>query len=152
MTAALAPFERAAADGEAPYAIQHELQGMMQDLVGIVRDEGEMKHALDEHREAAGARAARVGVSGNREYNPGWHTALDLRNLLTVSRGDHARGASSGRRAAARTSARIIPEKDAECGEVQHRGAEGRRDGAMQLERACRSRRCRRSSRRSSRR
>src|SRR5436853_4233341 len=57
---------------------------MMQDLVGIVRNEGEMKRALDCLRTLR-ARAARVGVGGHREYNPGWHAALDLHNLLTVS-------------------------------------------------------------------
>ncbi|HEX6909969.1 MAG TPA: fumarate reductase/succinate dehydrogenase flavoprotein subunit [Longimicrobium sp.] len=81
--AALAPFERGAA-GEGPYQVQHDLQGMMQDLVGIVRREEEMVRAL-EGLERLKERAARVGVAGNREYNPGWHTALDLPNLLTVS-------------------------------------------------------------------
>jgi succinate dehydrogenase / fumarate reductase, flavoprotein subunit len=60
------------------------LQQHMQNLVGIVRSEGEMLHAL----EILGTlrdRAERVGVAGNREYNAGWHTALDLANLLTVS-------------------------------------------------------------------
>ncbi len=80
---ALAPFDReTSADG--PFQVQESLQGTMQDNVGIVRAQGEMEKAL-----AAIAtlkqRAARVGVSGNREYNPGWHTALDLKNLLTVS-------------------------------------------------------------------
>ncbi len=56
----------------------------MQHNVGIVRDEGEMKSALD-HLKAFWERAARVGVIGNRDFNPGWHTALDLKNLLTVS-------------------------------------------------------------------
>jgi len=81
--AALAPFDR---DGspEAPYAIQHELQVMMQDLVGIVRVETEMRRALDGIA-ALRERAKRVAVNGNREYNPGWHTALDLQHLLTVS-------------------------------------------------------------------
>jgi succinate dehydrogenase / fumarate reductase flavoprotein subunit len=79
---ALAPFERAAAEG--PYQIQYDLQEMMQDLVGIVRREEEMLRALDGLRELR-ARAARVRVDGNREYNPGWHTAMDLDNLLTVS-------------------------------------------------------------------
>jgi succinate dehydrogenase / fumarate reductase flavoprotein subunit len=83
VAAALAPFERGGSP-EAPYAIQHELQGMMQALVGIVREEGEMQRAL------AGVTALRersrvVGVHGNREYNPGWHTALDLTHLMTVS-------------------------------------------------------------------
>jgi succinate dehydrogenase / fumarate reductase flavoprotein subunit len=80
---ALAPFERANSS-EAPYAIQHELQQMMQKLVGIVRQEDEMVEALNGVR-ALRTRAAKVGVTGNREYNPGWHTALDLDNLLTVS-------------------------------------------------------------------
>ena len=80
---ALAPFERGNSS-EAPYAIQHDLQQLMQKLVGIVRQESEMVEALEGVR-ALRARAANVGVQGNREYNPGWHTALDLDNLLTVS-------------------------------------------------------------------
>ena len=80
--AALAPFDRP--DGESPYQIQHALQDMMQDLVGIVRREDEMRRALD-GIEALRTRAAGAGVTGNREYNPGWHTALDLGNLLTIS-------------------------------------------------------------------
>jgi succinate dehydrogenase / fumarate reductase flavoprotein subunit len=80
---ALAPFERGPG-GENPYTIQHELQAMMQDLVGIVRVESEMREALD-RLAALRARAERTGVGGNREYNTGWHTALDLPNLLLVS-------------------------------------------------------------------
>jgi succinate dehydrogenase / fumarate reductase flavoprotein subunit len=80
---ALAPFDHASG-GEAPYAVQHELQQTMQKLVGIVRQESEMVEALQAVR-AMRSRAAKVGVPGNREYNPGWHTALDLDNLLTVS-------------------------------------------------------------------
>jgi succinate dehydrogenase / fumarate reductase, flavoprotein subunit len=79
---ALAPFARDGSEG--PYAVQYALQDMMQDLVGIVRQEKEMLQAL-ERIEQLKARAQRVGVSGNREYNPGWHTAIDLNNLLTVS-------------------------------------------------------------------
>ncbi|HEU4754831.1 MAG TPA: fumarate reductase/succinate dehydrogenase flavoprotein subunit [Armatimonadota bacterium] len=79
---ALEPFERAS--GESPYQVQHDLQDMMQDLVGIVRREDEMLRALDGLRDLW-QRAGSVRVEGNREYNPGWHTALDLRNLLTVS-------------------------------------------------------------------
>ena len=56
----------------------------MQSLVGIVRNESEMQQALDGLRELR-TRASRVGVGGHREYNPGWHAALDLHNLLTVS-------------------------------------------------------------------
>jgi succinate dehydrogenase / fumarate reductase flavoprotein subunit len=56
----------------------------MQDLVGIVRVEGEMESALGEIARLK-ARAVKAGITGNREYNGGWHTALDLDNLLTVS-------------------------------------------------------------------
>ena len=80
---ALEPFERGS-QGEGPYQVQYDLQDMMQDLVGIVRRENEMQRAL-EGLQKLWARARRVGVAGNREYNPGWHTALDLNNLLTVS-------------------------------------------------------------------
>jgi succinate dehydrogenase flavoprotein subunit len=79
---ALAPFERTT--GESPYAVQQDLQKMMQNWAGIVRTEADMLRAAEglvKLRE----RAARVGVPGNREYNPGWHTAIDLRHLLTVS-------------------------------------------------------------------
>ena len=79
---ALAPLERET--GEQPYAIQAELQEHMQDLVGIVRREDEMTKAVEI---VAGLkdRAANASVPGNREYNPGWHTAVDLNSLLTVS-------------------------------------------------------------------
>jgi succinate dehydrogenase / fumarate reductase flavoprotein subunit len=80
---ALAPFERGPG-GENPYAIQHDLQAMMQDLVGIVRRESEMREALD-RLAVLRERADRAGIGGNREYNNGWHTAIDLGNLLTVS-------------------------------------------------------------------
>jgi succinate dehydrogenase / fumarate reductase flavoprotein subunit len=79
---ALRPFEHE--DGENPYTVQRELQETMQHNVGIVRDESEMQAAL-EHLKAFWERARKVGVTGNRDFNPGWHTALDLRNLLTVS-------------------------------------------------------------------
>ena len=78
----LAPFE--GSGGENPYTIHQDLQERMQSLVGIIRTEGELKEALEE---IAGlrARAARVRVEGTRHYNPGWHLALDLYSLLTVS-------------------------------------------------------------------
>jgi len=79
---ALASFERR--DGENPYAIQKDLQETMQDLVGIVRNETEMRQALEKIGNFK-MRAEKTAVTGNREYNPGWHTALDLKNLLTVS-------------------------------------------------------------------
>ncbi len=79
---ALAFFERR--DGENPYAIQKDLQETMQDLVGIVRKETEMRQAMEKIGNFK-MRAEKTAVTGNREYNPGWHTALDLKNLLTVS-------------------------------------------------------------------
>ena len=81
---ALAPFERR--DGENPYQVQKDLQDTMQNLVGIVRNESEMREALGKIDDFKN-RAENAAVSGNREYNPGWHTALDLENLLTVSEG-----------------------------------------------------------------
>ncbi len=80
---ALEPFERGP-NGEGPYQVQHDLQEMMQDLVGIVRKQDEIARAL-EGIQKLWQRANRAGCSGNREYNPGWHTALDLANLLTVA-------------------------------------------------------------------
>jgi succinate dehydrogenase / fumarate reductase flavoprotein subunit len=69
---------------ENPYKVQQDLQDMMQDLVGIVRKEDEMQRALA-GLEQLWARARKAHAPGNREYNPGWHTAMDLPNLLTVS-------------------------------------------------------------------
>ncbi len=81
---ALEPFGRAPSPEISPYQIQSDLQDCMQDRVGIVRREEEMVLALDTLA-ALQARASRVAVGGSREYNPGWHTALDLRSMLTVS-------------------------------------------------------------------
>jgi succinate dehydrogenase / fumarate reductase flavoprotein subunit len=78
----LAPFERTG--GENPYTIQRDLQEMMQSLVGIIRTEPELKEAV-QRLEALKDRARRVRVEGGRVYNPGWHLALDLASLLTVS-------------------------------------------------------------------
>ena len=81
---ALAPFESRGRGSENPYAIQKDLQETMQDLVGIVRNETEMREALERIGKFK-SRAEQAAVTGNREYNPGWHTAIDLKNLLTVS-------------------------------------------------------------------
>ncbi len=81
---ALKPFEHGQGKAENPYTIQSDLQEMMQRLVGIVRTESEMVEAAAA-LEQLKARAARAGVTGHREYNPGWHTAIDLKNLLAVS-------------------------------------------------------------------
>src|SRR6185436_7667317 len=80
ITQSLEPFERGAS-GENPYKVQHDLQDTMQALVGIVRTENEMREAINKiaaYRE----RASRVGVDGHRKLNAGWHTSIDLRNLL----------------------------------------------------------------------
>jgi succinate dehydrogenase flavoprotein subunit len=78
---ALRPFE---GGKENPYAIQADLQDCMHNLVGIIRTEDELERALDELA-VLSDRAARAGVEGHRQYNPGWHLALDLRSMLAVS-------------------------------------------------------------------
>ncbi|HYT39014.1 MAG TPA: fumarate reductase/succinate dehydrogenase flavoprotein subunit [Acidimicrobiia bacterium] len=78
---ALRPFE---GGSENPYAIQSDLQECMHNLVGIIRTEDELKRALEE-LVVLRDRATRVGVEGHRQYNPGWHLALDLRSMLAVS-------------------------------------------------------------------
>ncbi|MFE3993247.1 fumarate reductase/succinate dehydrogenase flavoprotein subunit [Streptomyces goshikiensis] len=80
---ALAPFH-ADEGAENPYTLHQELQTTMNDLVGIIRRAGEMAEAL-ERLAALRVRAARAGVEGHRQFNPGWHLALDLRNMLLVS-------------------------------------------------------------------
>jgi succinate dehydrogenase / fumarate reductase, flavoprotein subunit len=78
----LEAFDRT--NGENPFAIQHDLQDMMQDLVGIVRNEDEMQRALVGIKELK-ARREKISLTGNIDFNPSWHTALDLHNLLNVS-------------------------------------------------------------------
>ncbi|MEZ4414797.1 MAG: fumarate reductase/succinate dehydrogenase flavoprotein subunit [Gemmatimonadota bacterium] len=130
-TAALEPFERSG-NGTGPYEIQYALQELMQNQVGIIRTAEELSSAVDQIAQLR-ARAERVGVLGNREYNPGWHTALDLHNLLTVSemvaRAAHERTESRG--AHTRDD---YPSKDKAWGSVNlvlKRGADGR----MEIER-----------------
>jgi succinate dehydrogenase / fumarate reductase flavoprotein subunit len=79
---ALAPFDRE--DGENPYTLHRELQQTMNDLVGIIRREAEIQQAIDA-LEAMKPRVAAVSVEGHRQFNPGWHLALDLVNMLQVS-------------------------------------------------------------------
>ncbi len=86
-TAALAPFEGAfgpGGTGENPYTIQKDLQEVMQRLVGIIRSGEELRESLDEIVKLK-ERATRLEVEGHRQYNPGWHLALDLANMLVVS-------------------------------------------------------------------
>jgi succinate dehydrogenase / fumarate reductase flavoprotein subunit len=79
---ALRPLEQGG--GENPYSVQRDLQKAMQALVGIIRTADELSAALAEIDKLK-ERAAKVSVEGGRKYNPGWHTALDLRSLLTVA-------------------------------------------------------------------
>ncbi|WP_263366737.1 FAD-binding protein [Edaphobacter bradus] len=78
----LTPFERP--DGDSPYAIHEDLQGAMQSLVGIFRNEEDLRQALSQ-LEKLSERAARVRVEGSRLFNPGWHLAWDLHSMLTVA-------------------------------------------------------------------
>jgi succinate dehydrogenase / fumarate reductase flavoprotein subunit len=79
---ALAPFQQK--DGESPYAIHRDLQDSMQKLVGIFRNKEDLERSLGEIDKVK-KRLGRVGVEGSRLYNPGWHLALDLKSMLTVS-------------------------------------------------------------------
>jgi succinate dehydrogenase / fumarate reductase flavoprotein subunit len=131
--AALAPFERGVgSNGHGPYQVQEELQTLMQGLVGIVRTESEMRRALDDIARLA-ERTRALGVGGNREYNPGWHTALDLANLLTISEAI-TRAAIERKESRGGHFREDFPEKDSESGKfniVIRRG----QDGRMQLSR-----------------
>jgi succinate dehydrogenase / fumarate reductase flavoprotein subunit len=81
-TTLLAPFNNNG--GENPYSIHADLQNCMQNLVGIIRTEKELQQALDEIQQLK-QRLTKVSVEGHRQYNPGWHLALDLHSLLSVS-------------------------------------------------------------------
>jgi succinate dehydrogenase / fumarate reductase flavoprotein subunit len=125
---ALEPFNRTT--GEGPYQVQQNLQDMMQDLVGIVRQEDEMLRAL-EGVSGLWERAERVQVLGNREFNPGWHTAMDLINLLTVSEAI-TRAAIERKESRGAQFRDDYPTKDPKFGKVNvviHKGA----DGTMQV-------------------
>jgi succinate dehydrogenase / fumarate reductase flavoprotein subunit len=128
---ALEPFEREPSAEVAPYQIQSDLENCMQDKVGIVRREEEMKRAL-ETLAALRARVDRAAVGGSREYNPGWHTALDLRSMLTVSLAvTHAALRRKESRGAHFRD--DFPAQDAAAGRVNIVVRRGR-DGTMQIE------------------
>src|SRR6266705_1380545 len=129
------PFERNAARGagfEAPYQAQFDLQEMMQNLVGIVRREEEMKQALEGIRRL-NERVRRIGVTGHREFNPGWHTALDLPNMLTVSE-CITRSALERKESRGAHFREDLPEKDPAFGNLNIIVFKGK-DGSMQLKR-----------------
>ncbi|MFM9996981.1 MAG: fumarate reductase/succinate dehydrogenase flavoprotein subunit [Phycisphaerales bacterium] len=131
MRASLEPFEHGDA-GENPYKIQADLQDSMQALVGIVRLEGEMREALT-RIEGFKARAARAGVSGHREFHAGWHTALDLRNLLAVAEAV-AKSAIERKESRGGHFREDFPDKGAEFGTINMMVKQGS-DGAMALSR-----------------
>ena len=105
---------------------------MMQDLVGIVRKEAEMQTALD-GLEKLRERARRVGVGGHREYNPGWHAAIDLPNLLLVSEAV-TRSAIERRESRGGHFREDYPDKDPAFGKVNLVVRKGK-DGRMELSR-----------------
>ncbi len=116
---ALEPFDRGAQSGgsaEGPYQVQHDLQEMMQNLVGIVRRQDEMVRALEGIQKLR-QRAGQVAVFGHREYNPGWHTAVDLNNLLTVSEAI-TRSAIERKESRGGHFREDFPDKDAAAGKV----------------------------------
>jgi succinate dehydrogenase / fumarate reductase flavoprotein subunit len=131
MKTALEPFERGSG-GENPYKVQADLQDTMQALVGIVRLEGEMKEALA-RIQGFRERASRVGVSGPRDYHAGWHTALDLRNLLPVSEAV-ARSAIERKESRGGHFREDYPDKAAEFGAVNMMVKQGA-GGAIELSR-----------------
>ncbi len=122
---ALKPFDRGAS-GENPYQIQYDLQEAMQDLVGIVRTETEMQQALIKIEDLH-ARAEQVGITGHRQYNNGWHTAIDLGSLLLVSEAI-ARAAVMRKESRGAQFREDFPNKDPEWGKhniIVKRGADG---------------------------
>jgi succinate dehydrogenase / fumarate reductase flavoprotein subunit len=132
---ALAPFERGAKTGgtaDGPYQVQHELQSMMQELVGIVRREDEMARALEGIGKLR-QRAGQVAVYGHLEYNPGWHTAIDLKHLLTISEAI-ARSALDRKESRGGHFREDFPNKDAAAAKYNSVILKGP-DGSMQLRR-----------------
>jgi len=132
--AALGPLDsgRAQVDGGA-YQIQYELQELMQDKVGIVRKEEEILSAIDEIEVLKG-RAQTVRAPGNRQYNPGWHTALDLQNLLVVSEAV-ARAAVIRKESRGAHTRDDFPEKEDAFGNVNtvlRQGADGQMEAIQE--------------------
>lgn len=122
---ATAPFSRPQ-NGDNPFKVQHDLQAMMQAHVGIVRAEEEMRAALP-LLEELGRRAESAPITGGREYNPGWHTALDLRNMLSVSEAI-TRAALDRKESRGAHFREDFPDKDPEAAKfniVVRKGADG---------------------------
>ncbi|MFC0773894.1 fumarate reductase/succinate dehydrogenase flavoprotein subunit [Terrimonas alba] len=126
----LEPFART--EGDNPFQVQYDLQGMMQDLVGIVRKEEELLTAMEELKKLW-RRSNKVKVIGNREYNNGWHTALDLQNLLTVSEAI-TRAAIERKESRGAHFREDYPEKDEQTGQCNLIILKGE-DGQMKVKR-----------------
>jgi succinate dehydrogenase / fumarate reductase flavoprotein subunit len=117
----LAPFERAA--GESPYTIHEDLQHMMQRLVGIFRTEEDLRQALEEI-DRFKERAGQIRVEGSRLFNPGWHLAHDLQNMLTIA--EAVTRSALARRESRGAHSRIdFPDLDAEWGKTHNVVAKG---------------------------
>ena len=127
---AVAPYGREVESSENPYTLQANLQDMMQDLVGIARIENEMEQAVEELGKLQ-ERSKNTAVVGHREYNPGWHTAMDLHSLLivaeAVARSAHSRKESRG--AHSRIDFMEKDEEEAKVNTIVRKGP----DGSMQV-------------------
>ncbi len=130
--AALAPFEGDQTAGENPYQIQYDLQDIMQDRVGIIRDGSKLESALEGIAQLR-ARAKAASAPGSREYNSGWHTALDLGHLLTVAEAI-ARAALEREESRGAQTRDDFPDKDPEWGKVNLVLTKGE-SGQMEIER-----------------
>ncbi len=141
-TAAVAPF--AEEGGENPYTVHQEMQQTMNDLVGIIRTAEEIEQALAKLEELK-VRAQHLTVEGHRQFNPGWHLALDLRNMLAVSeciaraallrqesRGGHTRDDYPGMDSEWRSKL-LVCSMDADSVSVKEQPAEPMRDDLMAL-------------------
>jgi succinate dehydrogenase / fumarate reductase, flavoprotein subunit len=114
---ALAPFEREAnAAGENPFQIQSHLQEQMQELVGIVRVEKELGEAIEKIK-IVSEQVKKTGCGGNRGYNPGWHTALELKHMVTVAEAI-ARAAKERKESRGGHFREDFPEKSEEFGKI----------------------------------
>jgi len=127
----LAPFDAGDASAEAAYAVQHDLQDTMQDLVGIVRVEHELKEAIERLGKLR-ERARKVRVDGHRQYNPGWHGALDLENMLVISEAV-ARSALDRNESRGAHTRNDFPDKSEACAKVNTVVRKGA-DGAMEVQ------------------
>ena len=129
-SAALLPFERPAGKMN-PYDIQSRLQEMMQDLVGIARTGNELEEAIEKIRHLS-VEADEVSCGGNRGYNPGWHTALELTHMLTVAEAI-ARAAFDRRESRGGHFREDFPQKDEGLGKINISILKGN-DGAMRVQ------------------